>query len=130
MNKQPSIWYEHWGGNNFKWDNNFKKEFRIDVGTAFRYPDRKTEVKFNYAIIKNYADFGFDCTSFTIFRCTCLVAAFTIKNELRAWKFHLASDVIIQKSSNISEFSIFHLLQYVLLPILNIFSDLKKPVEN
>ena len=57
LNRQPSIWYDHWGGNNFEWDNNFKKEFRIDLGTAFKYPARKIELKFNYAIIKNYADF-------------------------------------------------------------------------
>jgi hypothetical protein len=57
MNIQPSIWYDRWGGNNFEWDNNLKKEFRIDLGTSFKYPARKTELKFNYAIIKNYADF-------------------------------------------------------------------------
>ncbi len=101
MNKQPSIWYEHWGSNNFKWDNNFKKEFRIDVGTGFRYPGRKTEVKFNYAIIKNYADFGIDALP-SQFSGGLSVAAVTLKNELRAWKFHLASDVIIQQSSNAS----------------------------
>jgi hypothetical protein len=99
MNKQPSIWFEHWGGNNFFWDNNFKKEFRIDLGTSFKYPARKTEIKFNYAIIKNYADFGID-TLPSQYSGALSIAAITIKNELRAWKFHLASDVIIQQSSN------------------------------
>ncbi len=99
MNKQPSIWYEHWGGNNIAWDNNFKKEFRLDVGTSFKYPARKTEIKFNYAIIKNYADFGTD-TLPSQFSGGLSVAAITIKNDLRLWKFHLTSDVIIQKSTN------------------------------
>jgi hypothetical protein len=99
MNKQPSIFYEHWGGNNFYWDNNFKKEFRVDLGTTLRYPARKTELKFNYAIIKNYADFGID-TLPSQYSGALSVAAITVKNELRAWKFHLASDVIIQQSSN------------------------------
>jgi hypothetical protein len=99
MNTQPSIWYDHWGSNNFEWDNNFKKEFRIDLGTAFKYPARKTELKFNYAIIKNYTDF--DTTKLpSQYTGGLSVAAVTVKNELRAWKFHLASDVIVQKSTN------------------------------
>jgi len=99
MNIQPSIWYDRWGGNNFEWDNNLKKEFRIDLGTSFKYPARKTELKFNYAIIKNYADF--DTTAHpSQFSGGLSVASVTVKNELRAWKFHLTSDVIIQKSSN------------------------------
>jgi hypothetical protein len=99
MNKQPSIWYEHWGGNNFAWNNNFKKEFRLDVGTSLKYPARKTEVKFNYAVIKNYADFGTDALP-SQYSGALSVAAITIKNDLRLWKFHLTSDVIIQQSSN------------------------------
>lgn len=99
LNRQPSIWYEHWGSNNFEWDNNFKKEFRIDLGTSFKYPARKTELKFNYAIIKNYADF--DTTAFpSQFSGGLSVAALTLKKELRLWKFHLATDLILQKSSN------------------------------
>jgi len=38
-------------------ENSFKKEFRIDLGHLLKYPARKTEIKFNYAIIKNYTDF-------------------------------------------------------------------------
>jgi hypothetical protein len=99
MNRQPSFWYDQWGGNNIGWINDFKKEFRIDLGTSFKYPVRKTELKFNYAIIKNYADF--DTTKLpSQYSGGLSIAAATIRNELRAWKFHLASDVIIQKSSN------------------------------
>jgi len=98
-NKLPSIFYEHWGSNNFKWNNNFKKEFRAEAGTILKYPARKTEIGFNYAIIKNYTDFGPDTVP-SQFTGALSVAAITLKNELRAWKFHLASDVIVQKSSN------------------------------
>ena len=98
-NKEPSFWFERWGANNFEWNNNLKKEFRIDLGSVFRYPSRKTELKFNYAIIKNYTDF--DSTAHpSQYSAGLSVAAITLKNELRAWKFHLASDLIIQKSSN------------------------------
>ena len=98
-NRQPSFWYEQWGGNNFKWNNNFNKEFRIDLGSAFSYPARKAELKFNYAIIDNYTDF--DTRALPSQHSGGLsVAALTVRKELRAWKFHLATDVIIQKSSN------------------------------
>jgi hypothetical protein len=98
-NTQPSFWFNQWGGNNIEWNNDFRKEFRIDVGSTFKYPARKTELKFNYAIIKNYTDF--DTTKApSQFSGGLSVASVTLKNELRAWKFHLASDVIIQKSSN------------------------------
>jgi hypothetical protein len=99
MNRQPSFWYQQWGGNNIEWNKSLSKEFRIDVGSTFRYPARKTELKFNYAIIKNYTDF--DTTAHpSQYSAGLSVASVTLKNELRAWKFHLASDVIIQKSTN------------------------------
>jgi hypothetical protein len=98
---EPSFWYNQWGGNNFRWDNNFKKTFRIDLGTSFKIPARKTELKFNYAIIKNYMDF--DSTAHpSQYSGGLSVAAITLKNELRLWKFHLATDLIIQQSTNSS----------------------------
>jgi hypothetical protein len=98
-NRQPSFWYEHWGSNNFKWDNNFSKEFRIDLGTTFKYPGRKAEIRFNYAIIDNYTDFN---TLALPSQHTggLSVAALTVRKELKAWKFHMANDVLIQQSSN------------------------------
>jgi hypothetical protein len=98
-NRQPSFWYNRWGSNHFEWNNNFKKELRIDLGSGFYYPARKAEIKFNYAIIDNYTDF--DTTALpSQYYGGLSVAALTVRKELRAWKFHLASDVIIQKSSN------------------------------
>jgi hypothetical protein len=99
INRQPSFWYENWGSNNFAWHNNFSKEFRIDMGTAISYPARKAEIKFNYAIIKNYTDF--DTTAHpSQYSGGLSVAALTLSKELRLWKFHLATDLIVQKSSN------------------------------
>jgi hypothetical protein len=99
VNRQPSFWYNHWGSNHFEWNNNFGKEFRIDLGTAIYYPVRKSEIKFNYAIINNYTDF--DSTAHPSQHSGGLsVVALSFKNELKAWKFHLVTDVIAQKSSN------------------------------
>jgi hypothetical protein len=99
INRQPSFWYENWGSNNFEWHNNFNKEFRIDLGSSVSYPGRKAEIKLNYAIIKNYTDF--DTTAHpSQYSGGLSVAALTVSKDLRLWKFHLATDLIMQKSSN------------------------------
>jgi hypothetical protein len=98
-NRQPSFWFDQWGANNFEWHNSFKKEFRIDIGTQFQYPGRKAEIKLNYAIIDNYADFGPDALP-SQHGGGLSVAALTVRKNLRAWKFHLDADVLVQQSSN------------------------------
>jgi hypothetical protein len=99
MSRQPSFWYEQWGGNHFEWDNNLLKEFRIDLGTDFSYTARKTQLKFNYAIIDNYTDFDTDALP-SQYGGGLSVAAITVRKEFKAWKFHLAADLLAQKSSN------------------------------
>ena len=98
-NLQPSIWYDKWGSNNFTWQNNFQKEFRINLGGEITYPARRTIVRFNYAIINNYTDFGLD-TLPSQYKSALSVAALYVKKEFSAWKFHLSNDVLVQKSSN------------------------------
>jgi hypothetical protein len=99
INRQPSFWYEQWGSNNFEWNTPLKKEFRIDLGTVFSYPARKAELKFNYAIIDNYTDFDKDALP-SQHEGGLSVAALTVSKEVRAWKFHLAGDILVQQSSN------------------------------
>jgi hypothetical protein len=99
LNRQPSFWYTQWGGNNFEWHNDLKKEFRIDLGTRFNYPEKKINLRFNYAIIKNYTDF--DSTAVPAQHTGGLsVASVTLSKGLKAWKFHLDPDIIIQTSTN------------------------------
>jgi hypothetical protein len=98
-NRQPSFWQNQWGSNNFEWQNSLSKEFRIDVGTRFAYPGRNAELRFNYAVIKNYVDF--DTIALPDQHAGGLsIASIYLRKDLRAWKFHLATDVLIQKSSN------------------------------
>jgi hypothetical protein len=99
MSRQPSFWCDLWGSNNFEWHNNLKKEFRINIGTVFSYPARKAELKFNYAIIDNYTDFNTIALP-SQHEGGLSVVAITASKELRAWKFHLATDMLVQKSSN------------------------------
>jgi hypothetical protein len=99
VNRQPSFWYEQWGGNHFEWSNNIKKEFRIDLGTSFIYPAFNTEVIINYAIIDNYTDFNTLALP-SQYAGGLSVAALVARKEIRAWKFHFTADAIVQKSSN------------------------------
>ncbi|HEX2919839.1 MAG TPA: putative porin [Bacteroidales bacterium] len=98
-NTQPSIWYERWSSSNFRWNTNLSKEFRLNAGTDLMFPANIGEIRFDYSIIDNYTDF--DSTAMpSQFSGGLSVAALTIKKELRAWKFHLATDLILQQSSN------------------------------
>jgi len=98
-NRTPSIWFTHWGSNNFEWQNSFNRIFRMNLGAGVSFPARNLEMKFNYAIIDNYTDF--DTLALPSQHTGGLsVASLHIRKDLRAWKFHLASDVLIQKSSN------------------------------
>ncbi len=99
LNRQPSFWYTRWRSNNFIWDENMKKEFRTDLGTAILYPGRTTTIKFNYAVIKNYTDFDTAAVS-SQYSGGLSVAALTLSKGLKAWKFHLDTDVILQTTTN------------------------------
>jgi hypothetical protein len=99
LNTQPSFWYEQYASDHFEWHNNMNKEFRIDVGSSFNYPGRKVELKFNYAIIKNYTDF--DTLGLpSQYSGGLSVVAISARKEFVAWKFHLVTDLLIEKSSN------------------------------
>jgi hypothetical protein len=98
-NLQPSVWYDRWNSNNFRWNNNFSKEFRTSLGTEFSYPARKLVARFNYALIKNYTDFGPD-TLPSQAKGGLSVASIFLKKEFSLWKFHLANDILLQRSTN------------------------------
>lgn len=98
-NRQPSFWYAGWGSNHFEWQNNMNKEFRIDLGTRFSYPARKTDLRFDYAIIDNYTDFNTEALP-SQHGGGLSVASIMLSKELKAWKFHLTGDVLAQISSN------------------------------
>lgn len=98
-NRQPSFWYEQWGGNHFEWRKNMDKEFRVDVGTSFIYPARSMELRFNYAVIDNYTSFDTLAMPAQHGGGLSVVSVYAHK-DLRAWKFHLTTDLLFQQSSN------------------------------
>lgn len=100
-NTTPSLWYSRRGGNNFYWNDldKMKKEFRTDVGTSFSYPERSFDVELNYSLIDNYTYFDLQALPDQA-GSTLSVASLMVSKDLKAWKFHLDSDVLLQKSSN------------------------------
>lgn len=100
-NRQPSYWMQNWGSNHFVWKKNLSKELRVNLGTSFIFPGRGTSVKLNYAVINNYTDFDTTAVPFQ-YDEGLSVAALTVSKELHVWKFHIDTDIIVQKSSNTS----------------------------
>ena len=98
-NKTPAFWYNQWGGNNFKWNNDFNKELRTEFGSKVAYPARNFDFRFNFAIIDNYLDFDtLALPSQYGSKLTVMSAA--VRKDFNFWKIHLVPDINIQKSNN------------------------------
>ncbi|MFN8240374.1 MAG: putative porin [Bacteroidales bacterium] len=98
-NIQPSSWMESWSGNNFRWNDDLQKEFRITAGTDLSVPGWNTYLRAGYALIDNYAYFG----SMAIpeqHTGGLSVLSVLLRKEFVLWKFHLSADVLMQQSSN------------------------------
>ncbi len=98
---KPSVWYYRWGSNYFVWENDFLKEFRINVGGEIEYPFKRMKTRFNYAIIDNYTSFATDSMPSQNRGGLSVISLFAEK-EFSAWKFHLSNQFLLQKSSNSS----------------------------
>jgi hypothetical protein len=98
-NTTPSFWMHSYNSNHFRWSDDLQKEFRIDAGTKINYPDYRLSARFNYAIIDNFTYFGQDALP-AQHSGGLSVLSLLVKKEFSAWKFHLANDVLVQKSSN------------------------------
>mgnify|MGYP001161942056 CR=1 FL=1 len=95
----PSYWYSSWGSNNFEWQFDAGREFRMTVGTSVIYPGHHMSLRFNYAIINNYIYMGPDAMP-AQHTAALSVAALTIKKEFVVWKLHWDNTLLLQKSSN------------------------------
>jgi hypothetical protein len=95
----PSVWYTGWGSNNFKWDFDAAREFRIESGFGFRYPERKMSAGFRYSLVDNYSYFGTDALP-AQHTGTLSVAAATIDKTITLGGFNLGATALVQQSSN------------------------------
>ena len=95
----PSFWYYSWGSNNFSWQNNFGKEFRMTLGSSLVWPGRYLSMKFNYAVIDNFVYMGNDATPAQN-QGALSVAALSVRKDLVLWKLHWDNTILLQTSSN------------------------------
>lgn len=95
----PSFWYNTWGSNNFAWQFDNKREFRLMAGSSLLWPDLKMSLKFNYAIVDNFVHFGTGAIPAQN-EGGLSVLALTAKKEFAVWKLHLDNTVLLQQSTN------------------------------
>jgi hypothetical protein len=95
----PSFWYYSWGSNNFAWEFDHKREFRLMAGSSLLWPDLRLSLKFNYAIVDNFIRMGEGAIP-AQFEGGLSVIALTARKEFVVWKLHLSNTVLLQQSTN------------------------------
>jgi hypothetical protein len=95
----PSFWYNTWGSNNFAWQYDHKREFRLMAGSSLQWPDLKMSLKFNYAIVDNFIRMGMGALP-AQHEGGLSILALTAKKEFVVWKLHLDNTVLLQQSTN------------------------------
>jgi len=95
----PSFWYRQWGSNNFSWQNDISREFRLTVGSSLRWPERHLNIRFSYAIVDNFTYMGEDARP-AQHQGGLSVASLLASKDFIFWKLHLDNTVLLQQSSN------------------------------
>ena len=95
----PSFWYHSWGSNNFAWQLDHKREFRLTTGSSIEWPDRNMSLKFNYAIVDNFSYMGIDALP-AQHEGGLSILSLTLRKEFILWKLHLDNTVLLQQSTN------------------------------
>ena len=95
----PSFWYYTWGSNNFLWQLDHKREFRLMAGSSLQWPEFKFSLRFNYAIVDNFIRMGTGAIPAQN-EGGLSILALTVKKEFTLWKLHLDNTVLLQQSTN------------------------------
>ncbi len=95
----PSFWYQQWGSNNFSWQNDISREFRLTVGSSLRWPERHLNIRFSYAIVDNFTYMGTEARP-AQHQGGLSVASLLASKDFIFWKLHLDNTVLLQQSSN------------------------------
>ena len=95
----PSFWYQQWGSNNFLWQNDISREFRLTVGSSLRWPERHLNIRFSYAIVDNFTYMGDEARP-AQHQGGLSVASLLASKDFIFWKLHLDNSVLLQQSSN------------------------------
>ena len=99
INTGPSWWQNRWGSNHFVWDNDFKKELRLNLGGGFRYPAAYLDLSFDYSLITNYIFFNGNAVP-DQYEGSISVIAIRLNKKFRFWKLNSDNNLLIQQSSH------------------------------
>jgi len=99
INTGPSWWQNRWGSNHFVWDNDLKKELRLNFGGGFRYHAAYADVSFDYSLITNYIFFNRNAVP-DQYDGSISVIAIRLNKNFRFWKLNSDNNLLIQKSSH------------------------------
>jgi len=95
----PSFWYYTWGSNNFAWQLDHDREFRLTAGSSLLWPDRNMNLSFNYALVDNFMYMGSDAIP-AQHQGALSVLSLSVRKDLIFWKMHFDNTVLLQQSSN------------------------------
>ena len=95
---EPSYFLQHYQSNHFRWDNNFKKIYRTNIGGTFSIPTRSFSLNIG---IENITQFiYFDTKALPAqFSGNVQVLAANLKQDFHVGKFALENNVVFQLST-------------------------------
>jgi hypothetical protein len=95
----PSFWYSSWGSNNFMWQNDLSREFRLTAGSSLTWPERHFDLRFNYAVVDNFTYMGDDAMP-AQYGGALSIVSLSLRKDIILWKLHLDNTVLLQQSTN------------------------------
>lgn len=113
---EPSYFLQHYQSNHFRWDNNFAKIYRTNVGGTFSIPTRLFSLNVSVENVTKYVYFNSEALP-TQFTGNIQVVAANLKQDFHLGKFALENNVVYQLSSQanvlpLPTLALFHNLYY------------------
>ena len=113
---EPSKYYQYYRSNHFRWDNNFGKTYRTNIGGTFSVPTRHFSLNVSVENVSNLVYFD-NAALPAQFGGNIQVLAANLKQDFNFGKFTLENNVVYQLSSQqnilpLPTLALFHSLYY------------------
>lgn len=95
---EPSYFLQHYQSNHFRWDNNFAKIYRTNVGGTFSIPTRLFSLNVSVENVTKYIYFNSEALP-TQFTGNIQVVSANLNQDFHLGKFALENNVVYQLSS-------------------------------
>lgn len=113
---EPSYFLQYYQSNHFRWNNDFGKIYRTNVGGTFSIPTRSFALNVSVENITKYVYFNADALP-AQFEGNIQVLSANLKQDFRVGKFALENNIVYQVSSQqnilpLPAFALYHNLYY------------------